>query len=449
MKPQTWRWLAVSGLLLLGVGVTGLGFSRQVVWPWSIDRVLADASVNANRQRGLPVELMRVGILASPSQPTTLRGILMPLRATDLSFRRAGRIRRLEVAEGDRVVDGQVIAELDRADLDADRAQAIAEQASAKALLDELIAGPRKESIDAARAEAARLREMVTLRNLTLDRQRSLMGQNASSQQNLDEALHQAAMSEAEHASAKAVLAELEAGTRPETIAAQQGVVDRLQAKVQRLEVDISDTQIKAPFAGRVNRRLLDEGTIVSPGSIVFTLQEDHVLEARFGLPLRFADRLHQHDRVSLQVDSLSFFGTVVRLEPELDRRTRTRGLFVALTPEDSQRLFVGQLVTLLMEPDEPQDEGNDGYWVPTAALQRGNRGLWSVLAAVESPDGLVSERREVRILKNEGDLSLVSGMLAAGDQIVASGLHRVAVGAPLSPLTTLTENAVEPAEQR
>jgi RND family efflux transporter MFP subunit len=388
----------------------------------------------------LPVEVLIVGSVAAPSPEISLRGLLLPLRQTELAFRRGGRIAELSVQEGDAVVAGQILGTLDRSDIEALRAQTIAERAAAQALLDELIAGPRKEVVEAARADVARLREQQALSDLTLERQRRLIAQNAGSQQTLDESIHQTAMSAAELAAAVARLSELEAGTRPEQIAAQQAVVERLSARLKGIDVDLQDAQLVAPFAGRIGRRFLDEGTTVGSSVSVYRLQEDHVLEARFGLPVPSAHRLQPGDQVRLLVDDQPMHGRVARLEPELDLQTRTRGVFVALSPEDSQRLLAGQIATLLLAPEPLPEDAAPGYWVPTAALQRGNRGLWSVLAAVESPGGWISERREVRVLSSEGDLSLVAGMLQPGDKIIASGLHRVAIGGPLTIVKSLTE---------
>jgi len=65
------------------------------------------------------------------------------------------------------------------------------------------------------------------------------------------------------------------------------------------------------------------------------------------------------------------------------------------------------------------------GFWVPTTALTRGTRGLWSLFVAEE---GAV-ERRDVELLDNVGTNSFVRGTLGPEDKIITSGTHRVVVG--------------------
>ncbi|MEO9592771.1 MAG: RND transporter, partial [Rhodopirellula bahusiensis] len=85
--------------------------------------------------------------------------------------------------------------------------------------------------------------------------------------------------------------------------------------------------------------------------------------------------------------------------------------------------------------------------WVPTSALVRGVRGLWSIYVAepalnldVEPGSGEKSletidsntvtiNRRDVKVIRTAGQMSLVSGPIAPTEAIVIEGTQRVGPG--------------------
>ncbi len=101
----------------------------------------------------LPVQVVRVGSIDGQEFAQRYAGILIPKRESVLSFERGGRVIRIAVREGTEVKRGDVLAELDQEDLDANEDRIESELAAAEALLDELVAGPRRQSIEAAEAK--------------------------------------------------------------------------------------------------------------------------------------------------------------------------------------------------------------------------------------------------------------------------------------------------------
>lgn len=67
-------------------------------------------------------------------------------------------------------------------------------------------------------------------------------------------------------------------------------------------------------------------------------------------------------------------------------------------------------------------------YWLPIAALVKGDRGLWSCYAFVDSKDGKnkQAERRYVELLETQEDRVLVRGTIKPGDEIITDGVHRL-----------------------
>ncbi|MGE5657881.1 MAG: efflux RND transporter periplasmic adaptor subunit [Actinomycetota bacterium] len=73
------------------------------------------------------------------------------------------------------------------------------------------------------------------------------------------------AKAEAEVAEAKSKLTELVNGTRPEEIAQAKAEVAEAQAQVRYYEVQLKDTQVRAPFSGIITQRYAIQGAFVTP----------------------------------------------------------------------------------------------------------------------------------------------------------------------------------------
>jgi HlyD family secretion protein len=190
-----------------------------------------------------------------------------------------GRLVDLRVAEGDRVVAGTIVAQLDVRDIDLQIARAEAERAAADAQLRLLQAGSRVEDIrqaqaqvDAATAEAAAAGAERRSAETDLQRFEALLQANAGSRKQRDDALARVNVArERERAAedriraAREVVARLQAGARREDIEAARARVSVVEAQIAQLQKARSDATIVAPVSGIVTQTLADAGEIVAP----------------------------------------------------------------------------------------------------------------------------------------------------------------------------------------
>lgn len=98
------------------------------------------------RSSQIPYELVKV-TKGTISQEVIVTGKTKPLQDVSLAFERSGKVSRIFAAVGDRVYDGQVLAELDRTELSAQLSQAEANLETQKAKLAELKTGTRPEEL--------------------------------------------------------------------------------------------------------------------------------------------------------------------------------------------------------------------------------------------------------------------------------------------------------------
>jgi membrane fusion protein, multidrug efflux system len=183
----------------------------------------------------------------------------------------------------------------------------------------------------------------------------------------------------------------------------------------------LSDTEIRAPFAGFVQKRMVSLGEYVAPGKDVYELIATDPIKLRCPMPERYVPLAKLGMPVNLTIDARpgdKFTGTITRIAPALDEQSRT------LLVEAEVRNPTGELkpgffahVTI--------DLGQDrALFVPQSAVLR-----YAGVARVFVITGGVARSREVKTGAVEGDQIEIIDGLKAGDRVATSGVDRLADG--------------------
>jgi RND family efflux transporter MFP subunit len=189
----------------------------------------------------------------------------------------------------------------------------------------------------------------------------------------------------------------------------------------------LARTQVKAPFTGRVAKRLQDPGSMLAPGAPLFTLVDDSVLEFEAPVPSRDLAKVKLGAPVELGIDALPgvrVSGRIARIEPLVDERTRSFQIVVEVPgrPGIVGGLFarasvrVGQVEgALVVPPAGLVRDGSDPTRAEVFVVRGGKAEKVAVTLGVETPDGVQA----------------TSGLLA-GDQVVLDPPTALASGAPV-----------------
>ncbi len=389
--------------------------------------------------RPLPVITLRAEPVKSYQVLRTYTGEIAAIRTSELGFERGGKLVQVFVKEGDRVKSGQAIAKLDVSNLQMQKLQLEAQKAQAQARLDELIAGPRQQNIAAARAAVEDAKQQLQLQKTKLKRRKYLYEQGAIAREQLDEIAFGENSLTARLQQAQSNLNELLAGTRTEQVAAQRAAVKQLEASISDLQITIAKSTIKAPFAGIVSARQIDEGTVVNTGQAVVRLVENTSPEARIGMPATVVNKLEVGSPQTVEINNQTYSARIASILPVVNSNTRTQVVVLKLETSTISKINPGQTVRLKLTDTIPAE----GFWLPNKALTQGLRGLWTsyVLAKPKSEntdaprDAFVLEQRSIEILHQESDRVLVRGTLREGDRIVANGVHRLVPGQIVRPI--------------
>ena len=214
-------------------------------------------------------------------------------------------ITSIAVAEGESVQAGQVLIEQDKRRAAAQLAAAEAAQRQAQARLDELVRGPRKEQIDAARANVEGASQELEFRQAELDRTREVHMRGLASPETLDRA--QAAL-DAAQASLKLRLAQLEealAGTTVEELAQAEQAVKVAAARRDAAEVALERHTLRSPVDGIADARLFELGERPNPGQPIIVVLDGRQAYARVYVPESIRVRVNAGTDAQIHVDGL------------------------------------------------------------------------------------------------------------------------------------------------
>ena len=329
------------------------------------------------------------------TEVATLTGTLVPREEILVSPQFDGvAITQILVEEGDTVAAGQVLARVSSDALRASMAQNAAQIARDEAAI--------------AEAEASR-----AAADSAFGRTRDLARTGTASRETFE--TRQAAM-----ASAAA------------RVASAQADLAYAHAQRQELAVKLANTDIKAPVAGLVSRRVARLGSVVSMGGDpLFRIISDGAIELEADVPESTLAKLRPGQRARLAMaGEVARGGTVRLVSPEMNRTTRLGRIRIAIDAGE------GGLVLGGFGRAAVQTARHVGVVVPLSAVIFESGGPQVEVVR----NGVVESRNVVLGLRAEGRAEITHGV-AAGEAVVTlsgtfvrPGDHVIAVDAGGKP---------------
>jgi membrane fusion protein (multidrug efflux system) len=217
------------------------------------------------------------------------------------------------------------------------------------------------------------------------------------------------------------------------TFDAQRAVRDSARARLEQMRAQLGDRAIVAPFSGVLGMRQVSDGALVTPGTVITTLDDVDVIEVDFSVPERQISALRPGMPVAATTPAFpgeTFRGRVVALDPRLDPATRALGARAEFANAD-HRLRPGMLLEARVELAT-----RDALQVPELAVQQVGQ---QASVFVANADGTVTEAPVTLGARRPGWVEITAGV-AAGDRVVVEGVVKLRDGAKFA------ESGTEPA---
>lgn len=305
-----------------------------------------------------------------------LTGTLEALDSVELGFRQGGRIIEVNVNEGDRFAEGDVLARIDPLQLE--------------------------QALNAATAALSAARAAEDQARQAAERAEALLERGVGTRAARDEARQQLSAAETQREQAESVL--------------------------DQARRSVADTELRAPFTGVVTDRRGEPGQVVGPAQTVLSLASASGIEAVF----MAADMQALHGAMgkevalsTIEVDAPPMRGHVTEISPMIDPVTgsvRLRAL-VNDAPRDTSLLGAAVRGRVTLSTGEAVE-------IPWTALSSGggSPAVWVV------EDGRV-HLRPVRIERFDDENLLLSEGVSAGEIVVGLGSQKLFEGRDVIPV--------------
>ena len=303
---------------------------------------------------------------------------------------------------GDKVAAGQVLARLSTSTLDLQKAQLAASLAAAKAQI-----AQAQAQVIAANSSAAEAQR-------TSDRTSKLKAQGSASQAAADTAL------------AGAVSAQAQVSVATQSLEAAKAQQTLVEAQMANVDLQLSRTEVTAPFAGEITARNAQLGAIASAaGQPMFTLIRGGALELRADVAEADLTRLAIGQTADLRLVGMAkpLTGKISLVEPSIDAVTRLGRVRIAI--DDASLVRPGMYVEASILVHE-----GDAAAVPITAV-KSSGGKTSVMRV---QDAMVSEQMITAGVRDGGWIEVLDG-LKVGDDVVTKAGAFVRDGDHINPV--------------
>jgi RND family efflux transporter MFP subunit len=322
---------------------------------------------------------------------TSVVGNLVGALTVDVVPRVAGRIETISVQLGDRVARGQQVVKLEDREIRLQISQADA-------------------NLKVNGANVTQRENDVSVAQSTLTRVQAMFDQGLQSKQNLEDA-------EARLNSARSQLL------------AAQSQRTQTEARIEELNVTLSNTTVLSPVDGFVSRRNLDPGAFAGANTVMLSVVDLSTVRLVANIVERDFKRVRTGVAARVEVDAFPgehFTGQVSRVAPVFDPATRTASIEIEV-PNPGYRLKPGMYARVRLTVEERPD----ALTVPRNAVVDvdGKRGVFMIEEQIARfhpvTTGLQDgERIEIVDGLSEGERVITTGSIALrdGDRVTLVG---------------------------
>ncbi len=336
--------------------------------------------------------------------------------------------------QGDVVSKGAVLARVRPTDYAAKVDQAKAQAAQTRSSLESSQArfNEAKSALEASKMQVAEAQAGYNKARLDWERAQTLFASQSLTKTDYDAAHAQFEAAEAKLDAAKSQSAA--AQSRVETARAEIEVararIKAAEATTTEATIPLEDTTLRAPISGVLLQRKIEVGTLVSPGTVGFTVGDLTAVKAVFGVADLAVGKLKLGDSLAVVTEAFpgeEFRGHITAISPSADPSSRVFAVEVTI-PNPQNRLKSGMIASLQVGDTGPTTQVAA---VPLTAIVRAKdpANSYAVFVVEEQGGKQVARQRNVALGETIGNSVAITSGVKVGERVITTGAPLVADG--------------------
>jgi HlyD family secretion protein len=332
-------------------------------------------------------------------------------------------IKKFYVQRGTQVKEGQLLAELENADLSGAAEQSKGEFEQAEAGYATTTGASLPQQIQKAELDAAAYKSAYEAQKKIYDARKDLFDQGAIPRRDLDSAEVAFIQARGQNEQAQRQLSDLQKLGKEETLKSATGQLSAAKGKYLNAKAQLSYSEIRSPIDGVVTDRPLYQGELAAANQPIMTVMNTSKLIAKTHIVQNEAVLLKTGDPAELQLAGLEepIKGKVTLISPALDPGSTTIEVWVE-SDKPNPALKPGMNVQI----EATARDMKDALVVPASAVFKTAEGADYVLLA-----GADQKAHQVKVkvgLRNK-ELAEIQSGIKAGDQVITQGGYAVPDG--------------------
>jgi multidrug efflux pump subunit AcrA (membrane-fusion protein) len=340
--------------------------------------------------------------------------ILAPINISNVTSKINAPIKRLLVNRGDHVRAGQLIAELENADLTSAAQESKAQYDQSQANLQALTGATVPEDRTKAQADVQAAQQAYDTALKLYNNRVALEKEGALATKLVDDAKVAMVQAQSQLETAQRHLESLSQVGQRETVRSSEAQVAATKAHYESALVQAGYAQIRSPISGLVADRPLNPGELATSGAPIATIVDISQIRAIVNVPVKDAAAISVGRPARISGPDGDIPAKVTVVSPAVNASTTTVEVWVQ-APNPLERLKPGTAVKVTIIAETIQNT----LVVPTSALLNMDDGGQKVMVIT---DDKVAHERRVSVGVRQGTRVQILSGVQEGDQVVTSG---------------------------
>jgi multidrug efflux pump subunit AcrA (membrane-fusion protein) len=357
------------------------------------------------------------------AQTVTVDAVVFPLEQATVAPKITSNVKKFYVQRGTPVKKGQLVAELENADLSASAEASKGEYEIAESTYVMTVGAGLPQQIQKAELDAAAAKSAFDAQEKIYESRKQLLQQGAIPRRDVDSAEVALAQARSQNEQAQKQLADLQRLGKDQLLKSAQGSKESAEGKYRGAAAQLSYSLIKSPIDGVVTDRPLYEGDLATANQPMLTVMNLSRLIAKAHIPQVEAAQLRVGNAAEIKVAGLDepMKARVTLVSPALDPGSTTIEVWVeARKPDPALRPGMTVPVTMTAKT------AKDAVVVPAAAVFRSEEAGDYVLVAGNDEK---AHLKKVQLgIRNVESAQVISG-LNEGEPVITSGGYAVPDG--------------------